>query len=306
MKIKLVFSNSSLVRYVVSICITIVALLLHQAVVKLVGGDLPTYIFFYPAVIIAALFAGFRFGLLATAMAALFADYWIIPPKGFTISSLPDAVGLAIFSFNGVFISVIAELYRRARTKAANYATELALREGCKRTEEIIHQMAYQDSLTGLPNRKLFSDRLDIALAHAQRNQNKVVVAMIDLDNFKKINDTLGHIAGDLFLKATAEQLDAALRKGDTVAHFGGDEFLLILPDLKVIEDAIQVAQKIVDNSFKPLVIDTHQFVVTMSIGIAVYPHDGIDEGTLVKNADIAMYQAKQAGGSQYRLYKEA
>jgi diguanylate cyclase (GGDEF)-like protein len=166
--------------------------------------------------------------------------------------------------------------------------------------------MAYQDSLTGLPNRKLFSDRLDIALAHAQRNQNKVAVAMIDLDNFKKINDTLGHIAGDLFLKATAEQLDAALRKGDTVARFGGDEFLLILPDLKVIEDAIQVAQKIVDSSFKPLVIDTHQFVVTMSIGIAVYPHDGTDEGMLVKNADSAMYQAKQAGGSQYRLYKEA
>jgi len=209
MKIKLVFSNSSLVRYVVSICITILALLLHQAVVKLVGGDLPTYIFFYPAVTIAALFAGFRFGLLATAMAALFADYWIIPPKGFTISSLPDAVGLAIFSFNGVFISVIAELYRRARTKIANYATELALREGCKRTEEIIHQMAYHDSLTGLPNRKLFSDRLDIALAHARRNQNKVVVAMIDLDNFKEINDTLGHIVGDLFLKATAERLDA-------------------------------------------------------------------------------------------------
>ena len=306
MKIKLVFSNSSLVRYVVSICITIVALLLHQAVVKLVGGNLPTYIFFYPSVIIAALFAGFRFGLLATAMAALLADYWIIPPKGFTISSLPDAVGLAIFSFNGVFISVIAELYRRARTKIANYATELALREGCKRTEEIIHQMAYHDSLTGLPNRKLFSDRLDIALAHARRNQNKVVVAMIDLDNFKEINDTLGHIVGDLFLKATAERLDAALRKGDTIARFGGDEFLLILPDVKVIEDAIQVAQKIIDISCKPLLIDTHQFVVTMSIGLAVYPNDGTDEGMLVKNADITMYQAKQAGGSRYRLYKEA
>jgi diguanylate cyclase (GGDEF)-like protein len=307
MKFKPVFSNSSLVRYAASICIPIAALLLHQTVVKLVGGDLPTYIFFYPAVIIAALFAGFRFGLLATAMAALLADYWIIPPKGeFTISSLPDAVGLAIFSFNGVLISVIAELYRRARTKAEKYAAQLALRDSCKRTEEIIHQMAYHDSLTGLPNRKLFSDRLDIALAHARRNQNKVVVAMIDLDNFKEINDTLGHIVGDLFLKATAERLDAALRKGDTIARFGGDEFLLILPDVKVIEDAIQVAQKIIDISCKPLLIDTHQFVVTMSIGMAVYPNDGTDEGMLVKNADITMYQAKQAGGSRYRLYKEA
>jgi diguanylate cyclase (GGDEF)-like protein len=304
MKIKLVFSNSPLVRYVASICITIAALLLHQTVVKLVGGNLPTYIFFYPAVIIAALFAGFRAGLLATAMAVLFADYWIIPPKGFAISSLPDTIGLAIFSFNGVLISVIAELYRRARTKAANYAAELALRDHRKREEEIIHQMAYHDSLTGLPNRKLFSDRLGIALAHAQRNQNKVVVAMIDLDNFKKINDTLGHIVGDLFLKATAERLDAEMRKGDTVARFGGDEFLLILPDLKVIEDAIQVAQKIVDSFCKPLLIDTHQFVVAMSIGIAVYPNDGTDEVILLKNADIAMYQAKQAGGGRYQLYK--
>jgi diguanylate cyclase (GGDEF)-like protein len=275
-------------------------------VVKLVGGNLPTYIFFYPAVIIAALFAGFRAGLLATAMAVIFADYWIIPPKGFAISSLPDAIGLAIFSFNGVLISVIAELYRRARTKAANYAAELTLRDSRKREEEIINQMAYHDSLTGLPNRQLFSDRLGIALAHAQRNQNKVVVAMIDLDNFKKINDTLGHIGGDLFLKATAERLDAEMRKGDTVARFGGDEFLLILPDLKVIEDAIQVAQKIVDRFRKPFLIDTHQLVVTTSIGIAVYPNDGIEEGILLKNADIAMFQAKQAGRARYQLYKKA
>ena len=306
MKIKLGFSNSSLICYAVSICITIAALLLHQAVVKLVGGNLPTYIFFYPAVIIAALFAGFRFGLLVTAMAALLADYWIISPKGFAISSLSDAVGLAIFLFNGVLISVIAELYRRARTKTENYAAQLALRDSRRREEEVIHRMAYHDSLTGLPNRKLFSDRLGIALAHARRNQNKVAVAMIDLDNFKEINDTLGHIVGDLFLKATAERLDEEMRKADTVARFGGDEFLLILPDLMVIEDAIPVAQKIVDSFCKPILVDTYQFVVTMSIGIAVYPHDGTDEVILLKNADIAMYRAKQAGGGRYQLYKEA
>src|SRR5665811_331890 len=107
-----------------------------------------------------------------------------------------------------------------------------------------------------------------------------------------------GHDVGDLLLKATAERLSAALRKGDTVARFGGDEFVLILPDLEVIEDAIQVAQKIVDSFRKPFLIDTHQLVVTTSIGIAVYPNDGTDEGILLKNADIAMYQAKQAGGA--------
>jgi diguanylate cyclase (GGDEF)-like protein/PAS domain S-box-containing protein len=175
-----------------------------------------------------------------------------------------------------------------------------------KHLEEKIQRMAFHDSLTGLPNRKLFSDRLGIALAQAQRNQKKVGIAMLDLDNFKGVNDTLGHAVGDLLLKATAERLSAALRKSDTVARIGGDEFVLILPDLKAIEDAIPVAQKIVDSFCKPFFIDTHQLVVTTSIGIAVYPNDGIDEDILLKNADIAMYQAKQAGRARYQLYKKA
>jgi diguanylate cyclase (GGDEF)-like protein/PAS domain S-box-containing protein len=175
-----------------------------------------------------------------------------------------------------------------------------------KQSEETIRQMVYHDSLTGLPNRKLFSDRLGIALAQAQRNKKEVGIAMLDLDNFKAVNDTLGHDVGDLLLKATAERLSAALRKGDTVARFGGDEFLLILPDLEAREDAIQVAQKIVESFHKPFLIATHELVVTTSIGIAVYPHDGIDEGILLKNADIAMYQAKQAGGGRYQLCKKA
>jgi diguanylate cyclase (GGDEF)-like protein/PAS domain S-box-containing protein len=175
-----------------------------------------------------------------------------------------------------------------------------------KQAEEKIQQMAYHDSLTGLPNRKLFSDRLGIALAQAQRNQKGVAVTMLDLDNFKNVNDTLGHDVGDLLLKAAAERLSAALRKGDTVARFGGDEFVLILPDLKGIEDVIQVAQKIVDGFRKPFLIDTHQLIVTTSIGIAVYPHDGTDEGILLKNADIAMYQVKQTGRDRYQLCKKA
>jgi diguanylate cyclase (GGDEF)-like protein/PAS domain S-box-containing protein len=175
-----------------------------------------------------------------------------------------------------------------------------------KQMEEKILQMAYHDSLTGLPNRKIFSDRLDIALAQAQRNQKKVGIAMLDLDYFKGVNDTLGHDVGDLVLKATAERLSAPLRKGDTVARFGGDEFLLILPDLKGIEDVIPVAQKIVESFRQPFPIDTHHLVLTTSIGIAVYPIDGSEEGILLKNADIAMYQAKQAGRDRYQLYNKA
>ena len=175
-----------------------------------------------------------------------------------------------------------------------------------KKYEEKIQQMAFYDSLTGLPNRKLFSDRLGIVLAQAKRNKKKVGIVMLDLDNFKDVNDTLGHDVGDTLLKAVAERLSVTLRKSDTVARFGGDEFVLIFPDMEVIEEAIQVVQKIIDRFHKPFLIDTHQLVVTTSIGIAVYPNDGMDEEILLKNADIAMYQAKQAGRARYQLYKEA
>lgn len=174
-----------------------------------------------------------------------------------------------------------------------------------KKYEEKIQQMAFHDSLTGLPNRKLFSDRLGIVLAQAKRNKKKVGIVMLDLDNFKDVNDTLGHDVGDTLLKAVAERLSGTLRKSDTVARFGGDEFVLIFPDMEVIEEAIQVVQKIIDRFHKPFLIDTHQLVVTTSIGIAVYPNDGMDEEILMKNADIAMYQAKQAGRARYQLYKE-
>jgi len=175
-----------------------------------------------------------------------------------------------------------------------------------KQLEDKIQQMAFHDSLTGLPNRKLFSDRLGVALNQAKRNKKQVGIVMLDLDNFKEVNDTLGHDVGDILLKAAAERLSGTLRKSDTVARFGGDEFLLIFPDIKVKEDAIQVVENIIDRFHKPFLIDTHQLVITTSIGIAVYPNDGIEEGILLKNADIAMYQAKQAGRDRYQLYKKA
>ena len=173
-----------------------------------------------------------------------------------------------------------------------------------KEYEEIIQEMAFYDSLTGLPNRKLFSERLALVLAQAKRNKKKVGVAMLDLDNFKEVNDTLGHDVGDILLKAVAERLSEAMRKSDTVARFGGDEFLLIFPNMEAIETAIQVVQKIADCLHKPFLIGPQRLFVTTSIGIAVYPNDGLDEKTLMKNSDIAMYQAKQAGRGRYQFYK--
>jgi diguanylate cyclase (GGDEF)-like protein len=174
-----------------------------------------------------------------------------------------------------------------------------------KQTEEAIRQMAYHDALTGLPNRKLFFDRLGIALAQAQRNQRGVAIAMLDLDNFKDVNDHLGHDVGDLVLREAAERLSDTMRRGDTVARFGGDEFILILPELKGT-DAVQVAEKLVDAFHKPFLIDDHELIITTSVGIAIYPGDGMDADALIKNADIAMYQAKQTGRDRYQLCKKS
>ena len=227
--------------------------------------------------------------------------------KGFLYDPNPPPPDLRwLYALIGVGLLVIVIVSALA---VYIYRTNARLRQEVanrKQAEENIRQMAYHDSLTGLPNRKLFSDRLGIALAQAKRSQKGVAVTMLDLDNFKDVNDTLGHDVGDHLLKAAAERLGAALRKGDTVARFGGDEFVLILPDLKGIEDVIQVAQKIVESFRKPFLIDTHELLVTTSIGISVYPHDGTDEVILLKKADIAMYQVKQTGRDRYQIFKEA
>ncbi len=172
-----------------------------------------------------------------------------------------------------------------------------------KRAEEIIKHMAYHDDLTGLPNRRLFNDRLYLALAHAQRSQQKLAVMLLDLDHFKVINDTLGHSVGDQLLQVVGERLVSLLRKGDTVARMGGDEFMLLLPEIAQVEDAAEVAARILEAFREPSVFDGHELHITSSLGIALYPDDGEDEDTLMKNADIAMYRAKGEGRDNYQRY---
>ncbi len=175
-----------------------------------------------------------------------------------------------------------------------------------KRVEEELAYRATHDALTGLPNRRLFNDRLTLALAQARRSQQKLAVMLLDLDHFKEVNDTLGHSVGDQLLRVVGERLTGLLRESDTVARMGGDEFMLLLPEVAGGEDAATAAEKILDSFREPFEFDDHELYVTTSIGIALYPDAGEDGDTLMKNADIAMYRAKDRGRDNYQYYTPA
>jgi diguanylate cyclase (GGDEF)-like protein/PAS domain S-box-containing protein len=175
-----------------------------------------------------------------------------------------------------------------------------------KKAEETIKELAYIDALTNLPNRLLFNDHLNLALAQAHRNKKKLGIMLLDLDRFKDINDTLGHNVGDLLLQNVGGRLRAVLRKSDTVARMGGDEFLLLLPEIAWNEDVAKVARKILDAFREPFLLDSHELRITASIGVAIYPENGKDAGTLLKNADIAMYSVKEHGRNNYRQYSSS
>jgi diguanylate cyclase (GGDEF)-like protein len=166
--------------------------------------------------------------------------------------------------------------------------------------EETVKWLAFHDGLTGLPNRRLFSDRLTMALAHVRRNRKKLGVMILDLDKFKHINDTLGHPVGDRLLRVVGERLTKMLRKEDTVARIGGDEFMLLLPEISRADDVILVAERILALFTEPVDVDGHELHVTTSIGFALYPENGEDGDSLIKNADIALYVAKDRGRNRY------
>jgi diguanylate cyclase (GGDEF)-like protein/PAS domain S-box-containing protein len=172
-----------------------------------------------------------------------------------------------------------------------------------KRAERQLAYIATHDALTGLPNRVLFNDRLNLALAQAQRHQQRLAVLLLDLDRFKDINDTLGHSVGDQFLRVTGKRLNGLLRKSDTLARMGGDEFLFLVTEIARTENATEVARKILESFQEPFWVEDHELRTTASIGVAIFPDDGADADTLLKNADIAMYSAKQRGRNNYQRY---
>jgi diguanylate cyclase (GGDEF)-like protein/PAS domain S-box-containing protein len=184
-----------------------------------------------------------------------------------------------------------------------------------KRAEKKIHDLAYYDGVTRLPNRQLFREHLSRALAYAKRHKRLLALLFLDLDHFKHINDTLGHHVGDLLLRRVADRLKKILRKSDIIARheaddsisyvsrFGGDEFVLLLTDLKKPHDASNVAQRTLYELSKAFVLEEREIFVSSSIGISVYPSDGKDVNTLIKNADAAMYHAKNQGRNNFQFY---
>ncbi len=171
-----------------------------------------------------------------------------------------------------------------------------------KRAEQQIEYQAYHDELTGLANRRLFQEHLTLALALAQRRHRPVSVLFLDLDHFKVVNDSLGHTIGDALLKEIATRLRTSVREGDVVARVGGDEFTIVLQELEKKEDAATMAQRVLRIIAEPIDVEGNRLYITTSIGITVYPEDGEDAETLLKNADNAMYRAKAVGRNTYEM----
>ncbi len=197
-------------------------------------------------------------------------------------------------------IGVLARSFERMRSQIDRQMAEL------QTSRDELKRLAQHDALTGLPNRLLFNDRVEQALAVARRDQTCFAIMFIDLDNFKPVNDEFGHNVGDLLLKHIAGRIEGAVRESDTVARIGGDEFVILLRQVQQIEDAVVVAEKIRDAVVQPCDIEGRHIVISASTGIAIYPEHGGDLMTLSKHADMAMYRAKEAGRNSIRLHGEA
>jgi diguanylate cyclase (GGDEF)-like protein/PAS domain S-box-containing protein len=203
-------------------------------------------------------------------------------------------------------VDVLAQLIKNSEeTPLSIMASAIDITEK-KKAEREIRRLAYQDSLTGLPNRELLKDHMALALNHAKRFEEKVAVLLFDLDNFKQINDTLGHATGDRLLQAVAERLGTMVRGYETLARWGGDEFVLLLTDIKTGQDPALVAEKMLELLNKqPFMVNQNEIYATASIGISIFPQDGQDSESLLRQADTAMYEAKRKGRNDYHFFSE-
>ena len=190
--------------------------------------------------------------------------------------------------------------------ETTNYVSVFSDITEAKQSQERLERLAHFDALTELPNRVLFKDRVNQALVHARRGSKKLAIILFDLDGFKTVNDSLGHPIGDRLLQLVAQRMRHCMRAEDTVARLGGDEFAVLITDLSTSDDAIQVAQKILQASQEAYLVDDHTVMVTSSVGISIFPDDNEDGNDLIRNADAAMYAAKAKGRNTYCFYQAA
>ena len=202
-----------------------------------------------------------------------------------------------------LYASVSTRCVRRANGAVDYFVTVVQDITERKQAEEHIQQLAHYDALTGLPNRTLLGDRLQQAVLRAARDHTQIGVLLVDLDHFKRINDTLDHTVGDRLLREVGKRLQECVRECDTISRQGGDEFAVILPDLAANDEAPRIAQRILGAVTEPYRLESHDLHITCSIGISMYPRDGRNGETLLKNADNALYRAKDMGRNNYQFY---
>lgn len=239
---------------------------------------------------------------------------------GCTSASLPLPIDHSLIFDDGSERHVRQQLELERNAKGAVVRVQAAVQDVTDhhRAERKIHQLAYYDGLTALPNRSLFGERLDLALGLAVRHERSLAVMFIDLDDFKRVNDTLGHTSGDLLLQSVGERLKTCLRssdalgagsagtEGETIARMGGDEFTVLLSEIRDEADAIHVAGRILEALSKPYDLAGNEVFTTPSVGIAVYPQHGATAEQLLKNADMAMYFAKREGKNVFKTFEES
>jgi len=208
-------------------------------------------------------------------------------------SSLPGVI-----SYVGVLL--IITLLIKYKRETAEFIEKIEnQKEILEESQKRLHQMAFYDSLTDLPNKDLFNSILEQKIQISKKNSSLIGVVFIDLDLFKTVNDTMGHTAGDYVLKQIANRLSMCLRKEDILSRFGGDEFLIQIADIEKVEELYKISNKIMDSFSNPITVQNSEFFISASVGVAVYPIDGEDTDTLIKNADMAMYSAKDKGKNQ-------
>ncbi len=221
-------------------------------------------------------------------------------------------LGVPLKLLNGKTIGMICVqnydnnyLFKEEDKKILQYVSDQIAMAIKRKVDDIkIHKQAHYDHLTGLTNKALFYDRLEHAIHSANRKEELIAVLFIDLDNFKYVNDSMGHDVGDKLLKIVANKLSESVRKGDTVSRWGGDEFTILTPNVKRISGIFKLCERILNENFKNIVIEGQELHITGSIGIALYPQDGETADILIKNADAAMYKSKELGKNQFHLYK--